>query len=151
MRSRWVQLGLIATGLLVGGQVFAHENMEELPAGPIRERHELMEGIGDHAKKIGGALKQGTTEGVAPAAEAIHMKAEKIVSLFPKGSTDPKSRAKPEIWENWAEFERLATSLGKDSAALAKTAREGGDVPPAAQQMFDNCKACHDRFRVPED
>jgi cytochrome c556 len=151
MRSGFVPMGLIVGGLLLAWQAVAHENMEELPAGPIRDRHELMEGIGDHAKKIGGALKQGTTDGVADAAEVIHTKSKEIDGLFPKDSTDPKSRAKPEIWEHWAEFERLSASLQKDSAALAKTARDGGDVPAAAHKMFDNCKSCHDQFRVPED
>jgi cytochrome c556 len=125
--------------------------MKDLPAGPIRDRHALMEGIGDHAKKIGGALKQGTTEGVAAEADGINAKAKKINALFPKGSTDPKSRAKPEIWEHWGEFERLSAALGRDSAALAKTARDGGDVPAAANKMFDNCKSCHDQFRVPDE
>lgn len=151
MRSRLVRVGLVAGCIFVGWQALAHEKSEELPAGPIRDRHELMEGIGDHAKKIGNALKQGTTEGVAEAADEIHARAEKIDGLFPKGSTNPKSRAKPEIWENWAEFQRLSASLEKDSAALAKTARDGGDVRAAAHEMFDSCKSCHDQFRVPEE
>ena len=142
---------MIAGGLLVAWQVSAHENMEKLPEGPIRDRHELMEGIGDHAKKIGGALKQGTTEGVADEAEGINAKARKINPLFPEGSTDPKSRAKPEIWQKWSEFERLTAALEKDSAALAQAARQGGDAQAAATKMFDSCKSCHDQFRIPEE
>jgi cytochrome c556 len=151
MRSRLVQMGLVVGCLFFAWQVFAHEKAEDLPAGPIRDRHTLMEGIGDHAKKIGAALKQGTTEGVAAEADGISAKAKQIDALFPKGSTDPKSRAKPEIWEKWAEFERLSAGLEKDSAALAQTARDGGDVPAAAKKMFGNCKSCHDQFRVPDE
>lgn len=151
MRSKLVRMGWIAGCLFVACQVSAHEMKENLPAGPIRDRHTLMEEIGDNAKTIGGALKKGTTDGVAAAADAIHTRAAKIPALFPKGSTDPKSRAKPEIWDNWSEFERLSASLEKDSGALAQTARDGGDVPAAAHKMFDNCKSCHDQFRVPEE
>jgi cytochrome c556 len=110
-----------------------------------------MEGIGDHAKKIGDALKQGTTEGVAAEADGIGAKAKKIDVLFPKGSTDPKSRAKPEIWENWAEFARLSAALQKDAAALAQAARDGGDAQAGARAMFENCKSCHNQFRVPDE
>jgi cytochrome c556 len=144
-------MGLIIGCLFVAWQVSAHEHKEDLPAGPIRDRHALMEEIGDHAKKIGGALKQGTTEGVAAEADGISVEAKKINALFPKGSTDPKSRAKPEIWENWTEFERLSAALEKDSTALSQTARDGGDVKAAAHQMFDSCKSCHNQFRVPDE
>lgn len=151
MRSRLTGMGLIAGSLLLAWQVSAHEDAAKLPEGPIRDRHELMEEIGDHAKKIGGALKQGTTEGVAEEADAISAKAMKVDALFPKDSTHPKSRAKPEIWKNWAEFERLSDALEKDSAALAQTARDGGDVRAAGNKMFESCKSCHDQFRVPDE
>src|SRR5262245_32378560 len=89
----------------------AHEPSHAIPAGPIRERHELMEGIGKNAKIIGDALKAGNETPVAAAAEKIQASAAKIPGLFPQGSTDPKSRAKPEIWTNWAKFEESAKKL----------------------------------------
>ena len=53
----------------------AHD-ASDLPAGPIRDRHELMEGIGKNAKIINEALKKGD---VSPVADA----ADKIQSLLP--------------------------------------------------------------------
>lgn len=140
----------ICFGLAVCGTVWAHEAGHELPPGPLRDRHELMEGIGKNAKVIGDALKSGNLAPVAGAAEHIAADAAKITPLFPPGSTDPKSRAKPEIWQNWPKFEELAKQLHAKAAALAGAGKSGGDVPAAAHALFDTCKSCHDDFRVPE-
>ena len=130
--------------------VSAHEPNEELPAGPIRDRHELMEGIGKNAKIIGNALKAGDHSPIAAGAEKIQVSAAKITALFPAGSTHPKSRAKPEIWSNWEKFEANAKRLQSDAGTLANVAKNGGDVKGAADTMFEACKSCHDDFRVPE-
>ena len=149
MRTVVVALGAL---LLVAGVgvVSAHMTDEELPAGPIRERHELMEGIGKNAKVIGEAVKSGKFEPVAAAAEKIRASAAKIPGLFPKGSSDPKSRAKPEIWTQWDKFENTSKDLEAKAGSLATTAKASGDVPAAAQAMFGTCKSCHDDFRKPE-
>jgi cytochrome c556 len=144
-----------ATGLLVLAltvpAALADEESDKLPEGPIRERHELMEGIGKNAKKIGDAMKGGSLEGVPAAAEAIKAAAVRIPSLFPKGSVDAKSRAKPDIWSDWGDFKRLAADLEESAAALSIASRSGLDVAAASQSMFQTCKSCHDRFRVPEE
>lgn len=143
---------LLATVLFGGAAVTrAHEEEMNLPAGPIRDRHELMEGIGDRAKAINDTLKKGGVEGVADNAQAIADDAKKVDALFPAGSTHEKSRAKPEIWKNWKEFERLSASLSTHAAELAEAARKGGDAGAAAKVMFGDCKSCHDQFRVPEE
>ena len=36
------------------------------------------------------------------------LNAEHIPMLFPKGSLTDKSKAKPEIWDKWSEFEAAA-------------------------------------------
>ncbi len=137
---------LLAYALNTAG---AHE-ATDLPAGPVRDRHELMEGIGKNAKIINEALKKGDVSPVAGAAEKIQVSAGHITGLFPAGSTHPKSRAKPEIWSNWPKFEQDAKQLASDSGALAAVAKGGGDVKQAADKMFGACKSCHDDFRVPE-
>jgi cytochrome c556 len=136
--------------VLGGFATIAYTETNELPAGPIRDRHELMEGIGKNAKVIGDALKAGNTAPVAGAAEKIQGDAEKIPALFPAGSTNPKSRAKAEIWEQWPKFESDAKKLQMNAAALATAAKDGSDVRAAAHNLFDTCKSCHDQFRTPE-
>ena len=157
MSENWRLFGGLGVAFLGASALFAvcanagaHVKAEDLPPGPIRERHELMESIGKHAKRIGDAVKKGETQSVAADAETISQDAEKIPGLFPEGSTHEKSRAKPEIWTHWKEFEQTAHGLAADAAALAKTSKEGGDVKKASGKMFENCKSCHDSFRVPE-
>lgn len=124
---------------------------DDLPAGPIHDRHELMEEIGKNAKSIGDALKSGKIDPVAGAANAIHADAAKALALFPAGSTHPASRAKDEIWTDWAKFEGLMKELESKSAALATAASSGGDVNATSKEMFAACKSCHDSFRKPEE
>ena len=150
MRKMVITLGATLTLLGAYRVGRAHEDSHHLPAGPIRERHELMEGIGKSAKAIGEALKSGDLKPVAGAATDIQARAEKILPLFPLGSLHKKSRAKPEIWSNWAKFESTAKKLQADAGALAATTKSGGDVVAAAKTMFSNCKSCHDQFRVPD-
>ena len=142
---------VVGVGLIIVGSVaasFAHK--VDLPAGPIRDRHELMEGIGKNAKTIGDGMKSGNFAPVGPAAEKIQADAAKVDALFPPGSTDPKSRAKPEIWANWPKFQAGTKELATTAGALAAAAQAGSGVPQAAQKMFDSCKGCHEQFRVPE-
>lgn len=154
-KARGWLIGL-ATALVGAAAVAAPaHDTKDLPAGPIRDRHELMEAIGDHAENIGDAMKAGKTSVVANEAQGIALKAKQVTALFPTGSTDPKSRAKPEIWQKWADFERLAAAMGDDAAALAIAA--GGaddgndaDMKAASQKLFKGCKSCHDEFRVPK-
>jgi cytochrome c556 len=153
MRTRmsFLAVGLCVALLSIPVSLRAHEAGKKLPPGPIHDRHELMEGIGDHAKAINEALKKGGVDGVAENAQAISEDAKKITALFPPGSTHENSRAKPEIWKNWKEFEKLANDLGPHAAALADAARKGSGAREAGQVMFHDCKSCHDQFRVPED
>jgi cytochrome c556 len=146
-------IGVLVLGVLLAGVsvAWAHEEAERLPAGPIRQRHELMENLGSRAKEIGNAIRSGTTEGVAENAESIRDASKKIPGLFPRGSTDPKSRANELIWKEWSRFERSAQTLTDTAATLAEAARSGRDVGQASRQMSQACKGCHEAFRQPEE
>ena len=159
--ARWlanVSIGVLAC---TAGALQAAEHKHDhskLPPGPIRDRHELMEGQGQQAQNINEAFNIGA-EGfdvaiVQRAAQAIAASAHQIPSLFPKGSTDPNSRALPAIWENgnWDKFQQLAKQLEDQANSLSNAAASGDDenLQPKAKKMFATCKACHDQFRKPE-
>jgi cytochrome c556 len=137
----------------MGGGVAHGEKFDgdKLPPGPIKDRHELMEGVGDDAEKIGDALKAGKPADAAPPAERIAGAVDRFLKLFPPGSEDPNSRAKPEIWTKRGEFDRLAGDLKLTANDLAEAAKANGDVKKASGAMFKACKACHKEFRKPED
>jgi cytochrome c556 len=144
-----VLTSVVLVGGLVAGLAWADHD-HDLPAGPIRDRHELMEGIGDAAKKIGEAAKANDAAAMIEPATDVAERAAKIAALFPPGSLGPKSRAKPEIWERFDEFESDATALQQAAAALATTAKAGGALQPAVEKVMGSCKTCHQAFRRPK-
>jgi len=57
-----------------------------------------------------GAIKKVVDDSAAPSgavapAEAIAQQAARQLQHFPPGSDQGKTKAKPEIWTNWAQFE----------------------------------------------
>ena len=69
---------------------------------------------------------------------------------FPDGNQPGKTRAKPEIWENKADFEAKMNDLRTASANLAEAAA-GSDkkaIMAAFQATGGACKACHDEYKT---
>jgi cytochrome c556 len=123
-------------------------------AQAIAERQELMKGQGADMRAIQEKVKTGQTQAIAADAEKLAKSAPKIDALFPPGSLDPNtSRAKPEIWQKWPEFQGYAKSLEAKANALAATARTGNaqDTSAAVTELGKTtCGACHNAFRGPE-
>lgn len=156
-RSGRKLIAVAGAGLLAG--VFAwgaasraaeqHADHSKLPPGPIRDRAELMEGVGKNAKAIGAAMKAGKPGEVAQPAAAIASVMDRYITLFPAGSEGHGSRAKPAVWTDRKQFDELAMQLKTTTTALATTAKDNGDVKAASGEVWKTCKACHDKFREP--
>jgi len=124
------------------------------PEEAITERQQLMKEQGALMRSIGDKVKAGQTQAIAADAEKLEDTAKKIPRLFPEGSVNPNtSRAKPEIWQKWADFQGLAKSLETKSGALEKTAKSGDaqmTQTAVAELGKTTCGACHTQFRGPE-
>jgi len=75
-----------------------------------------------------------------------------ITALFPEGSLTDKSKAKPEIWQKWPEFEAAAKNLGAQADKLRDAARTKDlAATEAVAKDFGRqaCGTCHQPFRVP--
>ena len=120
----------------------------------MHERHEGMEAIG----KANKAIKR-EVGGDAPDLATIRSSAAKIADLsrkasgwFPAG-TGPdvgKTGAKPEIWQNQADFIAKLGNFQKAAQAF-NSAASGGDVNSIKARFADMggaCKACHDKYRT---
>lgn len=146
---------LFLTALLAGAPFLdaaaRADDWEKLPPGPIRDRIELMEKIGDDAKAINDALKAGTPAAAQAPAENIAALMPKFDKMFPEGSVSDDSRAKKNIWSSWDEFEAFSTYLKDAATEVAVAAKDGGDVKAASRKMFKSCKSCHKKFRIPKD
>ena len=133
--------GILA--LAVSTQVFAQADV-------IQKRQDAMKGNSAQAKAIKGAVETKDYATVEANAKDIMGTADKIVSLFPKGSTTGKTKAKPEIWEKPDEFSKDAKNLSKAASELASAAKAGNaaDVDVKVKALGEACNSCHKQFRA---
>jgi cytochrome c556 len=133
--------GILA--LAVSTQVFAQADV-------IQKRQDAMKGNSAAAKAIKGAVETKDYATVEAKAKDIGGTADKIVSLFPKGSTTGKTKAKPEIWEKSDDFSKAAKNLGKAASELASAAKAGNadDVDVKVKALGEACNSCHKQFRA---
>ncbi|MCB1519134.1 MAG: cytochrome c [Hyphomicrobiaceae bacterium] len=119
---------LVAVIATASANVSAHTGA----TGIVKERMDLMDRIGDAMKVLSGIFKREhayDADAVAKSARTIRDHAgTAMTKLFPEGSANPPSVAKPEIWRNWKSFKALAKDLETYSAALADAAPRG-DTP----------------------
>jgi cytochrome c556 len=129
--------------LAVSAQVFAQADVNQ-------KRQDAMKGNGEAAKAIKAAVETKDYATVETKAKDIMGTADKIVSLFPKGSTTGKTKAKPEIWEKPDDFAKNAKNLSKAAGDLAAAAKAGDDaaVTTKMKAVGEACAACHKQFRA---
>jgi cytochrome c556 len=88
----------------------------------------------------------------AGAGSAITAWAKQIPSLFPPGSDkgSKPTKAKAEIWTNWAEFEKDAANLAAAGTKLTELAKANDTAGFTAQlkEVGAACGACHKAFRA---
>jgi cytochrome c556 len=119
---------------------------------PVGDRQRLMKNNGANWADIQNKVKAGNVEGVAVNAEAIALHAQRIPLLFPQGSLNEKSKAKPDIWQRWPEFQAAAKNLENRASTLRDQAlAKDAAAVQATVATFgrDACGTCHTPFRVP--
>jgi len=119
---------------------------------PLAARQRLMKNVGANWKEIQNKAKANDIEGIAVNAEVLSLHAQRITGLFPEGSLAEKSKAKPEIWQKWPEFEAAAKNLETRAGQLRDLAvAKNADAVQANVKDFGRqvCGACHTPFRVP--
>ncbi len=129
--------------LVASAQVFAQADVNE-------KRQKAMKSISAAAKEVKAAVAEKNYATVEAKAKDIMGTAEKIPSLFPKGSTTGKTKATPAIWEKSDDFAKAAKNLGRTAGELASAAKAGNDaeVGVKVKAMGDACGACHKQFRA---
>ena len=151
-------IALTAAGALAAaGQAGAQspQPVSSDPAVVVKEREKTMKSMGDAMKKISAYVKNegGTIDGVREGAATIQQASHKIVpGLFPADTGmafDKDSAAKPEIWQQWPQFQQAAQKLQSTSAELVTVASSDDRAAIARQfgQVGQSCGGCHDNFR----
>jgi cytochrome c556 len=122
---------LLASGLLLAGaaSVFAHGGA----TGIVGERMMGMMMLSEQIKllaPIAPRPTQADVQTLSSAAEMIGMHAgPAMTDLFPEGSIEGPSEARPEIWANWQAFSGYADRLEELGAELDASAQELGKLP----------------------
>ena len=156
LSSRIIKRTLGAAAIIAVGAAFATTGISPSDAqmnDMTKQRSAAMKSMGGNMKKLGGAVAGGDNAAAAAAAAAINEVASKIPSLFPEGSGTGETRAKPEIWQNFADFRKNANNLESASAKVVADANGGslGSDPKAVVgSIGKNCGACHKAFRAPK-
>jgi cytochrome c556 len=84
-------------------------------------------------------------------AERVAFMATITPDVFPSVSkSGAPTKAKPEIWDNQAEFTKLMKDLTDKTAALAVASKSGNldTIKPAFGAAAQTCKACHDKYKA---
>jgi cytochrome c556 len=145
-----IVIGGLALGLAAG---CASKSMSKMGSGDVvADRQRLMKAVGANWADIQAKAKAGNIEGIAVNAETLAISAQHIPSLFPEGSGTEKSKAKPDIWQKWPEFEKAAKNLEAQSEKLrdASKAKNEQLTQDIVKDFGRNtCGTCHTPFRQP--
>jgi cytochrome c556 len=113
----------------------------------INNRMDVMKTMDEQAKAIDQILQQKAP----PDNFATHLQILAIAASTAKKAFEPKvpgGESKPDVWAKWPDFSKRLDDMAASTAALAKTAEQGG-IQAAGPKVKDTlaCKGCHDIYR----
>ena len=153
-RLRLTASVIVTASLVIGVAAgCATQSASKMGSGDVvADRQRLMKSVGANWGDIQAKAKAGNIEGVAVNAEVLALYSQEIPTLFPAGSGTEKSKAKPEIWQKWPEFEAAAKNLGVQAEKLRDAARAKNEQ--LTQDLVKDfgrqaCGTCHTPFRQP--
>ena len=126
---------------------YANQSVEEI----IKGRKAMFSENYQNAKKISILLKSNKIEEAKPLMKRMSDNYKKLLDYFPENTKDGfKTEALPSIWENKDEFSALMQKASEDMAKLAKAIDTADDLRAVQKKlMWNNCSACHKKFRAP--
>ncbi|MGH1483082.1 MAG: c-type cytochrome [Geminicoccales bacterium] len=152
---KFMALGL-SLAVAVGGTtslVYAHSGAK----GVMKERMEIMKGMGDALKTMGAMFKgQADYDPTVIAEKAAYLAehARNIPELTPENSNDHPSEALPIIWQEWDGYVESAELLAVEGGKLVEIANNGAEERAAKIQfakVSKTCGTCHEKYRKPKD
>ena len=138
---------LILTFITISSVALAHSGVKDKN---VKERMVVMKEMANTTKIIGQMLKGKTSFDANEAKLALERLSSlslKTPKVFMINASDPKSEAKPAIWDEFDEFTRLSKDLAETSILLAGSIDSIDDLRPALRGVSSGCKACHSRYR----
>lgn len=140
---------MIGTSLALEGHAQTPSRAEQL----ISYRQAMYTVLGTNFGVM-GAVIQGKApydaQDFAQRADRVAYMGQMVEEGFPVESrSGAPTKAKPEIWDEKADFDKLLDDMQAKTRALSVAAKGGSldQVKPAFLAAAQACKACHDRFK----
>lgn len=131
--------------LMLMPSVLAHEHA----TGVVKERMNGMAAMAKSMKSIAQRVKTGRNLGaIRIDAEAMKPLTSKFAEWFPHGSNQHPSEARPEIWQNWPDFETKGHALELEVTRLVTIdTSDPAAVTAQVRSVNRACGACHELYR----
>jgi cytochrome c556 len=147
-----VVVGIVVTcGVATAGEEFDPKPVIEGRQAALRDIGAAFKGINDEFKKSQPALGM-----IRQYARQIDELSQQQKFWFPPGTgaeSDIETLAKPDIWQQPAEFKAGQVAMSEQAGKLAKVANSDdvGAIKAQWQALGKTCKGCHDKFREEDD
>lgn len=138
---------------LLSGAALSHGGA----TGIVKERMDVMSGIGKNMKAIGAMMKgEAEFDGamISKKAAEISEHAKTFPAFFKEQFEDKHTEASPAIWQKPEEFQKYSDELVTYSMQLSAEAAESKDpkmIQASFQQVAGTCKSCHEAFRIKKE
>jgi len=148
--NKLIPISIVAAAIV--SAALAHEGHEHA-TGVVRERMELMTDMGKRLLASSKRLRANKDlDSVTSDAHTIHELASKVTTLFPTGSTQAPTAAKPGVWQEWDDFTAKAKNLEKELEKLINTSTKDGNALRAQFRAVGfACDACHEKYRLTKE
>ena len=147
-RSRFSLVVLLSAALSL--PAIAHIERSE-PLQSLRQSYFAIVGMtfGPMGDMVKGDIEWNGEQFAAWASDLAAVSSVTVERGFAPGSDKGKTRARPEIWDNKADFEEKLGNFRMQAAKLAEVAATGDRQAIADQfrQTGGACKACHDNYK----
>lgn len=123
---------------------------------PIEQRQAAMKAVGGQMRTLGGMAQGKVAYDDFAAISALEIMRDAVATarpLFPSGTEMGfETRAKPEIWADGSDFDAIMGQLIANlDAAIAAEPADLASYRPLFGAVAGSCKACHEKYRAPED
>ena len=117
----------------------------------IKKRKSIFSKNYSTAKKVQKFASKGDFEKAKSLMEEMSKNYIDLIPLFPENTSKGfKTEALLTIWEDKEDFNKLMKKSSDDMKKLASIIETVEDIEGSLKQMmWDNCKTCHSKFRVP--
>lgn len=141
----------LISGLALSPLAISHFDDKE-PAQSYRQSWFAMvaANFGPMAAMVKGEIPWQEDQMAAYADQLAALTTLDVIRGFAEGTDKGTTRAKPDIWENTADFQAKMDDLDSAVAALQVAANQGTDrkaITEGVAATGKACKACHDEYK----